>query len=172
MGAANLYEEDIYAWAEQQAAALRRLAGLGGLPNELDLEHVTEEIADLGISELNGAKSYIRNILSHLILLRLDGAAPAVGHWTREVITWQAELQQRLMRAMHRRIDLDDVWRRAVREADRHLEAENRTDSLAWLRLAVQPAIGSACPFSLDYLLDDSFRVLDAVPLVTALDLS
>ena len=41
----SLYEDDIYAWAEQQAAALRRLAGTRReLPNELDLENLAEEI--------------------------------------------------------------------------------------------------------------------------------
>jgi hypothetical protein len=34
------YDEDFLAWSEQQAAALRELAGRRGLPDELDLEHV------------------------------------------------------------------------------------------------------------------------------------
>jgi Domain of unknown function DUF29 len=47
------YDDDFLAWSEQQAAALRGLAGRRGLPNELDLEHVAEEIEDLGRAEFN-----------------------------------------------------------------------------------------------------------------------
>jgi hypothetical protein len=40
-----LYEEDFYAWTQQQAQALRRLR-VGD--NDLDIEHIAEEIEDLG----------------------------------------------------------------------------------------------------------------------------
>src|SRR5829696_10355973 len=40
----SLYDDDIYAWTQQQAEALRRLAETRrDLPNELDLENVAEE---------------------------------------------------------------------------------------------------------------------------------
>ena len=61
------YDEDVLAWSEQQAAVLRELAGRKGLPNQLDLEHVAEEIEDLGRAEFNAVKSYIRQILAHLV---------------------------------------------------------------------------------------------------------
>jgi hypothetical protein len=45
----SLYDEDVYAWAQQQADALRRLAGSRpDLPTELDLENVAEESEDGG----------------------------------------------------------------------------------------------------------------------------
>ena len=50
----SLYEEDFYAWTQQQADLLRRLPPLG---NELDLEHIAEEIEDLGRSDLRAAQS-------------------------------------------------------------------------------------------------------------------
>jgi Domain of unknown function DUF29 len=45
----TLYDEDFYAWTQQQAALLRRLPPAG---NELDLEHIAEEIEDLGRGSL------------------------------------------------------------------------------------------------------------------------
>ena len=40
----SLYDDDIYAWTQQQAEVLRRLAETRrDLPNELDLENVAEE---------------------------------------------------------------------------------------------------------------------------------
>jgi hypothetical protein len=50
----TLYDEDFYAWTQQQAALLRRLPPPG---NELDLEHIAEEIEDLGRSDLRAARS-------------------------------------------------------------------------------------------------------------------
>ena len=46
----QLYEADFYAWTRQQALALRRFARTR--PNlSLDLEHIAEQIQDLGKSE-------------------------------------------------------------------------------------------------------------------------
>jgi hypothetical protein len=41
------YKEDFYGWSQRQAATLRRLAGKRDLPNDLDLDHVAEEIEDV-----------------------------------------------------------------------------------------------------------------------------
>src|SRR5215471_15258146 len=49
-----LYEEDFYAWTQQQAELLRRLPTIS---NELDIEHIAEEIEDLGRSDLRAAQS-------------------------------------------------------------------------------------------------------------------
>ena len=54
ISAQSLYEEDFYAWTQRQAELLRRLAPVG---NELDMEHIAEEIEDLGRSDLRAAQS-------------------------------------------------------------------------------------------------------------------
>jgi Domain of unknown function DUF29 len=77
MGDDSLYDEDVLAWAEQQAAALRRLGSRRDLPNELDLSNVIEEIEDVGKSEFHAVESLIENILIHLMLLWVDPGAPA-----------------------------------------------------------------------------------------------
>ena len=71
----TLYETDICSWAEQQAAALRGLTSRVDLPNELDLLNVIEEIEDVGISQLRSVSSFMRLILSHIILLAVDADA-------------------------------------------------------------------------------------------------
>lgn len=63
------YETDIFAWSQRQAEVLRSLAhSRRDLPNELDLEHVAEEIEDLGISELRRVETLLRRMLGHGIL--------------------------------------------------------------------------------------------------------
>ena len=52
--AADLYDEDFYAWTQQQAEALRtHFKG----DNRLDVEHLAEEVEDLGKSELQAVES-------------------------------------------------------------------------------------------------------------------
>ena len=46
----SLYDEDFYAWTQEQAELLRR-GGAGA--NGLDIELIAEEIEDLGKSELH-----------------------------------------------------------------------------------------------------------------------
>jgi Domain of unknown function DUF29 len=53
----SIYDEDILVWSERQASVLRSLQSRRDLPNELDLEHVAEEIEDVGRSELNAAQA-------------------------------------------------------------------------------------------------------------------
>ena len=72
MSNSTLYDDDILLWSEQQAAAIRRLRETArGLPNELDIENVAEEIESVGRSELAAVESYIELILLHLIKLAI-----------------------------------------------------------------------------------------------------
>jgi len=48
----SLYDDDFYAWTQEQAELLRR----GGGASALDIEHIAEEIEDLGKSELHGCQ--------------------------------------------------------------------------------------------------------------------
>jgi Domain of unknown function DUF29 len=56
----ELYEQDLYAWSEAQADLLRRRRC-----SELDLEHVVEEIEDVGGSLYREVRPRIRTIIEH-----------------------------------------------------------------------------------------------------------
>ena len=56
------YDTDFYAWAAQQAAALRAKDWLA-----LDVAHLAEEVEDLRKTERRGVRSQLRLILSHLL---------------------------------------------------------------------------------------------------------
>ncbi|MES2207276.1 MAG: DUF29 domain-containing protein [Pseudomonadota bacterium] len=58
----NLYEQDFYAWANKQAALLR-----AGKLEQVDLEHVAEEIESMGKSEKRALASRIEVLLMHLL---------------------------------------------------------------------------------------------------------
>ena len=74
--AAELYDEDFYAWTQQQAQALRtHFKG----DNRLDVEHLAEEVEDLGKSELHAVESFIEHIIAHLLKLDYSGQVEAAG---------------------------------------------------------------------------------------------
>src|SRR5215207_8911205 len=97
------YDEDFLAWSEQQAAVLRGLArSRRSLPNELDLERLAEEIEDAGRSELNAAKSYIRQILAHLIKTASEPATGLASHWRKEIVAFHSAFSTRSRRPWSR----------------------------------------------------------------------
>ena len=80
--AADLYDEDFYAWTQQQAEALRtHFQG----DNRLDVEHLAEEVEDLGKSELHAVESFVENVIEHLLKLDYSGWVEARNHWRAEV---------------------------------------------------------------------------------------
>jgi hypothetical protein len=165
MGETSLYDEDVYAWSEQQAAALRRLANRRDLPNELDLAHVAEEIEDVGANELHAARSFIRLILVHAIKSWADADAPSVRHWAAEIGNWHDALIDRLTPAMRAKIDMNVLWRRAVQQADLDLAAQERHDARA---LVAEMLASSACPIALDDLTVESLAANDLVRRIEA----
>ena len=60
------YEQDLYAWAHEQASLLRQ----GAWP-ALDVEHLIEEIEDVGHSQQDKLASHLLVLLTHLLKLRL-----------------------------------------------------------------------------------------------------
>jgi hypothetical protein len=161
----TLYETDICTWAEQQAAALRGLVSRADLPNELDLLNVIEEIEDVGISQLRSVSSFMRLILSHIILIAVDADAESVNHWTREVATFRGELMQSWQPSMRRRIDIDQIWRRVVEEATLKLSTY-RSNGTAFDTDDIRGRLGSVGLFAIDDLCGESFKFLDLIGLL------
>jgi hypothetical protein len=58
----TLYDTDFDAWAQQQASALRAKAW-----NQLDIEHLAEEVEDLRKTERNALRSQLRRLTGHLL---------------------------------------------------------------------------------------------------------
>ena len=61
----NLYEQDFYAWANQQAALLR-----AGRLSAADIEHIAEEIESMGKTEKRELVSRLTVLLVHLLKWR------------------------------------------------------------------------------------------------------
>ena len=112
MSTQSLYDEDFYAWTQQQAELLRRLPPVG---NELDLEHIAEEIEDLGRSDLRAARSLCQHIIEHLLKLEYSGLEEPADHWRDEIVEWRLQLEQILTRSIEAKLDLPGQYRAALR---------------------------------------------------------
>ena len=89
--AQRLYDEDTWAWAQDQAEALRRRDVAA-----IDWENVIEEIETLGRSEEHAWTSHCTNVISHLLKIEHGGAARDLNHWRKEVVGWRVQMAHRL----------------------------------------------------------------------------
>jgi hypothetical protein len=146
--AAQLYEDDFYAWTQVQAKELRRFAR--SRPNlPLDLARIAEEIADSGRNQRDSLRSWIANVIEHLLLLQYSPArAPRAG-WIDEIVTWRRDIDRRLSGALRR-----DLKRQLFR-----LYEEVRTDLPKKLAAYHEPDLPDRfperCPYTLDQVLGD-----------------
>jgi len=146
----DLYDHDVLAWSERQAALLRRVAR-GERVNDVDWDHVVEEIEDVGLSELHAVHSYLRQMLVHLLRLHGWPDLEADNHWRGEIVAFQTDLARRFAPSMHQRIDLTQIHDRAVRQTE-----VTRYDGV----FGLSPP--KACPVTLDQLVNASCAELEA----------
>ena len=99
--AAELYDEDFYAWTQQQAEALRtHFKG----DNRLDVEHLAEEVEDPGESELHAIESCVENIMAHLLKLDYSSLEWPRNHWRKEILAFRRSLRRRMTPSLRRTV--------------------------------------------------------------------
>ena len=135
------YDRDILAWSERQSALLRRVAR-GERLNDVDWDHVVEEIEDVGLSELNAVRSCLRQMIVHLLKLHGWSGHSACQHWRSEFVAFQSELSDRFSPSMRQRIDLAGIYQRCLRQVC--LLTYDDQKPQPW---------SQECPFTLDDLL-------------------
>ena len=94
---ASSYEQDFYAWTQEQAEMLRLQAGTGYAP-EIDWLLVADEIEDMGREQLQKAESLTERIIQHLYKLAWTRNAAPVRGWRKEIRAWRPQLRRVLKR--------------------------------------------------------------------------
>ena len=142
---ASLYERDFYAWSQRQAAMLR-----AGHLTGVDLEHLAEEIEDMGREQRRAVRSQLRHLLVHLLKLRFSPATDPRAGWIDEIHHARAEVEDRLADspslASHLAGLFVEAWPRARRRAISQMEAHGEL-----------PPVPEDCPFTLEQALDDDY---------------
>jgi hypothetical protein len=139
---ATLYDQDFYAWANQQAELLR-----AGKLSEADIAHIAEEIESMGKTEKRELVNRLTILLLHLLKWQYQPA--------RRGPSWQATIrvQRRELDAhMADNPSLKAVLPQAIEQAygNAVIEAEAETGLLE----ATFPA---ACPWSFEKMSDPDF---------------
>ena len=147
----GLYERDALAWSDQQANLLRRLAAGERLNEAVDWPNVIEEIQDVGLSELRSCRSLLQQGMVHLLKLHAWPSSRTKEHWRTNAGTLLDDAAQRFTPSMRQRVELDELYARALRRA------REATDDTGEPR-----PLPDACPFELDELLDGELAALVA----------
>lgn len=139
----DLYETDIVAWANEQASLLR-----SGALDRLDLEHLAEEIEDVGKSEQRELAHRMAVLLAHLLKWRFQPERRGAS-WEVTIRTQRSSIERRLRRTPSLKATLADadwwadVWDDALAEATRATGIRD---------------LPSRCPWTRDQILDPTWR--------------
>jgi len=142
MTAKDLYDHDFFEWTQCNAALLRT-----GCFEEADIEHLAEEIEDMGKSQQHELTNRLRVVLAHLLKWRFQPERRSRS-W-RATIDVQRDELLRLLRQMPSlrnklRDTLPEIYRPAVKQAIAETELADET-------------FPAACPFTIHQILDEEF---------------
>ena len=101
-----LYDTDFFTWTQRQAAALR------AMPRDasIDIEHVAEEIEDLGKRDLREVVSFLERLIEPLLKLDACPHSRDRALWKREATLFQRSAKAAFTPGMRRLLSADDIW--------------------------------------------------------------
>jgi hypothetical protein len=138
----QLYDQDFYAWANEQAGLLR-----AGRLSEADIEHIAEEIESMGKSEKRELTNRLRVLLLHLLKWQFQPARRG-SSWEGSIINTRDELVDLLddNPSLKPQIPgaLEVAYRRAV------IDATTETG-------LKKTSFPQACPWFYDQIMDPNF---------------
>jgi hypothetical protein len=129
---AALYDTDVVAWANEQARLLR-----AGRFDQLDIEHIAEEIEDVGKSEQRELASRMAVLLAHLIKWQHQPERRGKS-WEVTIRTQRNSIARRLHRtpslvqSLHDPDWWADAWDDALDAATRETGLDDLPSSCPW----------------------------------------
>jgi len=138
----SLYDEDFFEWTRRSAELLR-----AGRYEHADIEHIAEEIEDMGKRDLKELNSRVQVLVAHLLKWQLQPAKRSRS-WSGTIVTQRIEIEADLKQSpsLKRKVrsGLPDNYAKAVRRAIAEtglLESQFPAD----------------CPFTVEQILDPEF---------------
>ena len=140
----QIYDEDIIAWSREQARQLR-----AGRFDLLDIEHLAEEIEDVGRSEQRELASRMAVLLAHLLKWQYQPE--------RRGASWQVTIsgqRERIRRRLEKTPSLQAVLSDPDWWADAWLDARIEAAQETGVEIQLFPAV---CPWTVDRILGDGW---------------
>jgi uncharacterized protein DUF29 len=140
----TLYEQDFYAWTQEQAALLRE-----GAVQDLDVGNLAAEVEGLGARDHRELRRRLGRLVTHLLKWQYQPAGRQTGHsWWSTIRTQRQEIADLL--------EQSPSLRRTVPEAlrGRYALARDHASAQTHLPLALFPA---TCPWTPAQVLDADF---------------
>jgi hypothetical protein len=128
----NSYDSDVVAWANEQARLLR-----AGCFDALDIEHIADEIEDVGKSEQRELASRMAVLLAHLLKWRLQPIRRGAS-WEITVRNQRKAIALHLKQVPSLKAKLSDsewwevVWGDAISQAARDTGIGDFPESCHW----------------------------------------
>jgi hypothetical protein len=139
-----LYDADFAEWAAHTAELLRE-----GRRAEVDIEHLSEEIEDLGKNERSTVRSQLHRMLLHLVKATAQPERSG-SSWRASIAKARGEIRYKLADSPSLRplleLELEKIYGDAVRDAIYEMNLPP-----SW-----HGAIPRHCPYTLDELLEGS----------------
>jgi hypothetical protein len=140
----TLYDQDFYKWLEVTLKQLRERD-----TENLDWEHLIEEVESLGRSEKNAVDGYLYQLLFHLLMLQYWESEQdfSGNHWRSEVVGFRFRLNRLLQSGMLRNYfseEIDSIYPKA------------RKGVIAKSELPAD-TFPEKCPYTPQQLLDEEF---------------
>ncbi|WP_061127502.1 DUF29 domain-containing protein [Caballeronia catudaia] len=138
------YEKDVVAWAREQAALLR-----AGKLASIDIEHIAEEIEDVGKSEQREFANRMAVLLAHLLKWQWQPERRGTS-WQTTIRVQRAAIGRRLRKTpslkpmLHDEDWISDMWGDARQQAAKEMK----------IGMAMLP---ENCPWSMTDALSESF---------------
>jgi hypothetical protein len=138
----NLYDQDFYAWANEQAALLR-----SGKLAAADIEHIAEEIESLGRTEKRELVNRLAVLLAHLLKWQYQSSYRGPS--------WEVTIRNQ-RRALSRHLTDNPSLKPKVPAAvdDAYIDARTTAYGETGLPETTFPAV---CPWTFEQMMDADF---------------
>jgi hypothetical protein len=137
------YKADILTWSERQASLLRRIAAGEKIFDEIDWGNVIDEVESAGRRRLTELKFLLIQALAGILKAWAWPRSSHVSRWHADALGLQREAVEILAPNMRRRLDINELYFKAVRCLPGAIDGEE------------PPLFPTECPITLEDLLGD-----------------
>lgn len=149
----TLYDSDLQLWIEQTIQQLQNHEF-----ESLDIQHLIEELVDLGKSEKNTLRSNLKILLAHLLKLKIQHDAPdsMKGSWYSSVMEHRQRVLDNLADTPSLKSFLVEAIEKAYPDA-RKLAIKESKFAKFGVRIPEESEYPITFPFSIEQILNEDF---------------